>query len=131
MAVVALAMAHRLRISLPTDPVASRERFATSRRQPHENREGRTFHPVNIGRRESRPSSSRRWVLFRPSVVFAKNRSSRLFFLHARHLELFPMRGLQKYGAVAKFAAADNRQPHSTDGKFKIIFKLKCPFKDH
>ena len=53
MAVVALAMAHRLRISLPTDPVDSRERFATSRRQPHGNREGPTFLSVSVGRRES------------------------------------------------------------------------------
>src|SRR5262249_34932630 len=58
--------ADRLRISLPTDRVASRERFATSYRQPHENREGRTFHPVSIGRRESRPSSWRRWGAFSP-----------------------------------------------------------------
>ena len=64
MAVVALAMAHRLRISLPTDPEASRERFATSRRQPHENREGRTFHPVSIGRRESYPSCWLCWGAF-------------------------------------------------------------------
>ena len=33
-------------------------------------------------------------VLFRPSVVFAKDCSSRLFFLHARHADLFSMRGL-------------------------------------
>jgi len=31
----------RTQVNLPTDPEASRERFATSRRQPHENREGR------------------------------------------------------------------------------------------
>src|SRR5262249_49453946 len=86
--------ADRLRISLPTDRVASRERFATSYRQPHENREGRTFHPVSIGRRESRPSSWRRWGAFRPSVVFAKDGLSRLFFLHARHADLVLMRGL-------------------------------------
>src|SRR5436309_2177822 len=30
-------------------------------------------------------------VLFRPSVVFAEDRSSRLFLLHARHVDLFPM----------------------------------------
>jgi hypothetical protein len=31
-------------------------------------------------------------VLFRPSVVFAKDRSSRLFFLHARHLKMHGLR---------------------------------------
>jgi hypothetical protein len=71
--------------NLPADPEASRERFATSRRQPHENREGPTFHPVSIGRTESRPSCGFVGVLFRPSVVFAKDGSSRLFFFHARH----------------------------------------------
>src|SRR6516165_9947384 len=50
--------------NLPTDPEANRERFATSRRQPHGNREGPTFLSVSIGRRESRPSSSRRWGAF-------------------------------------------------------------------
>jgi hypothetical protein len=43
--------------NLPTDPEASRERFATCR---HGNREGPIFLSVSIGRRESRPSSWRR-----------------------------------------------------------------------
>ena len=72
--------------NLPTDPEANRERFATSRRQPHEIREGRTFHPVSIGRTESRPSCWLVGVLFRPPVVFAKDGLSCLFFLHARHV---------------------------------------------
>jgi hypothetical protein len=55
-----------LRISLPSDPVASRERFATSRGQPHGNREGPTFLSVSIRRRESRRSSLRRWGAFSP-----------------------------------------------------------------
>ena len=67
--------------NLSTDPVASRERFATSRRQPHENREGRTFHPVSIGRRESPHHAGFVGVLFRPSIVFAEDRSSSLFML--------------------------------------------------
>jgi hypothetical protein len=62
--------------NLPTDPAASCERFATYR-QPHGNREGPTFLSVSIERRESRPSSWRRWGAFSPSVVFAKDRSSR------------------------------------------------------
>jgi len=68
-----------------TDLEASRERFATCC-HCHENREGPTFLPVRIGRRESRPSCWRLWGVFSPFVVFAKDRSSRLFFLHARHL---------------------------------------------
>ena len=55
MAVVALAMAHRLRISLPTDPEASRERFATSRRQPHENREGADFSSCKYRKKRKPP----------------------------------------------------------------------------
>jgi len=47
------------RPNLPTDPEASRERFATCH-QPHGNREGPTFHFANIGRTESRPSWRRR-----------------------------------------------------------------------
>jgi hypothetical protein len=43
-----------LKVGLSTDPVSSRERFATCR-QPHGNREGPTFLSVSIGRRESRP----------------------------------------------------------------------------
>ena len=49
--------------TLPIDPEASRERFATCR-QPHGNREGPTFLSVGIGRKESRPSSWRRWGVF-------------------------------------------------------------------
>src|SRR5215831_19120126 len=48
--------------TLSTNPEASRERFATCR-QPDGNREGPTFLSVSIGRRESRPSSSRPVVL--------------------------------------------------------------------
>jgi hypothetical protein len=33
-------------------------------------------------------------VFFRPSVVFVKDRSFRLFLLHARHADLFPMKGV-------------------------------------
>jgi len=69
----AFRLARMRELNLPTDPVASRERFATSRRQPHGNREDPTFLSVSIGRRESRPSSLRRWGAFRPSVVFAKD----------------------------------------------------------
>src|SRR5215471_5363764 len=60
--------------NLPTDPVASRERFATSRRQPHGNREGLTFLSVSIGRRESRPSSSRGWGAFSPMCRIRQGR---------------------------------------------------------
>jgi hypothetical protein len=55
-----------LKFSRPTDPEASRERFAICCRQSHGNREGPTFLPVSIGRRESRPSSWRRWDVFLP-----------------------------------------------------------------
>ena len=51
--------------NLPTDPEASRERFATCR-QPDGNREGPIFLSVSTGRRESRPSSWRRWGVFSP-----------------------------------------------------------------
>src|SRR5262249_37840594 len=56
---------HSTEASLSTDPEANRERLATCR-QPAENREGPTFLSVSIGRRESRPSSSRRWGAFSP-----------------------------------------------------------------
>ena len=69
-----------LEANLATDLEASREQFATCC-QPHGNREGPTFLPVSIGRRESRPSCWQCWSFFSPAVVFAKDRSSRLFFL--------------------------------------------------
>ena len=77
--------------NLPTDPEASRERFATCH-QPDGNREGSTFLSVSTGRRETPHHPGVVGMLFRPSVVFAKDRSSRLFFLHARHADLFPLR---------------------------------------
>jgi len=51
--------------NLATDLEASRERFATCC-HCHENREGPTFLPVRIGRRESRPSCWRLWGVFSP-----------------------------------------------------------------
>jgi hypothetical protein len=57
--------------NLPTDPEASRERFATCR-QSHGNREGPTFLSVSVGRREAAHHPGVVGVLFRPSIVFAK-----------------------------------------------------------
>jgi hypothetical protein len=51
----------------PTDPEASRERFATC--HPHGSREGPTFLSVGIGRKESRPSSWRRWGVFSEALL--------------------------------------------------------------
>jgi hypothetical protein len=65
--------------NLPTDPEANRERFATSRRQPHGNRDGPTSLSVSIGEKAAHHPRVV-GVLFRPSVVFAKDGLSRLFF---------------------------------------------------
>ena len=54
---------------------------------PPGSREAPTFLAVSIGRRESRPSCWLGWGVFSPSVVFAKDRSSRHFFVHARYAD--------------------------------------------
>jgi hypothetical protein len=78
-----LAESDFLKVSLSTDPVASRERFATCR-QPHGNREGLTFLSVSPRpspihpRREGGPSRSARKKR-KPPIILA---SLGCFFAH-------------------------------------------------
>ena len=67
--------------NLPADLEASRERFPTCC-QPHGNREGPPCLTVSIGNQKASHHAGSVGVFFRPTVVFAKDRLSRLFFLH-------------------------------------------------
>jgi hypothetical protein len=57
------------------------ERFAICYRPHHGNREGLAFLSVSMRRTQTRPSSWRRLMIFRPSVVFAKDRQPCIIFL--------------------------------------------------
>ena len=78
--------------NLSADPESSGERVATCC-QPRGNREAPTFLPVSIGKEKAAHHAGLVGMCFRPPVVFGKDRSSRLVFLHARprkhnHVEL-------------------------------------------